>query len=112
MYTKKKETRTYADRAEYMRMAVKRRRRKLREMARSLKGDKCAICGYNKCARVLSFHHIDPSKKDFSLSEKGLTRSWEKIKEEIKKCVLLCANCHLEVHDGVTRLPKIIRNKK
>jgi hypothetical protein len=111
MYTRK-ETRTYADRAEYMRMAVKRRRKKLREMARAYKGDKCAICGYNKCPRVLSFHHVDPKKKDFGLSTRGLTRSWDKMRKEIDKCVLLCANCHMEVHDGITQLPKEILVEK
>ena len=108
MYTKKKETRTYADRAEYMRMAVKRRRKNLREMARTSKGNKCIICGYNKCQRALNFHHIDPSKKEFDLSSRGLTRSWEKIKNEIEKCVLVCANCHAEIHEGITQLPKVI----
>jgi len=98
--------RTYASRPEYLREAVKKRRKKLREMARELKGNKCAKCGYNKCARALSFHHKDPKKKDFSLSAYGLTRSWKKIQAEIKKCVLLCANCHMEVHDGITQLPK------
>ena len=108
MYTKKKETRTYADRAEYMRMAVKRRRKKLREMARGSRGNKCAVCGYDKCQRALNFHHIDPSKKEFDLASRGLTRSWKKIEEEIKKCVLVCANCHAEIHDGITQVPKII----
>jgi 5-methylcytosine-specific restriction endonuclease McrA len=104
MYTKEK--RTYADRAEYLREAVKKRRRKLRDMARELKGNKCAICGYNKCSKALTFHHLDPKEKSFGLSERGLTRSWEKIKKEIDKCVLLCANCHTEVHAGITKLPK------
>ncbi len=107
MYTKKKETRTYADRAEYMRMAVKRRRKKLREMARALHGSKCVICGYNKCQRALGFHHINPFQKEFDLSSRGLTRSWAKIEMEIKKCVLVCANCHAEIHDGITKLPNI-----
>ena len=105
MYTRK-EKRTYADRAVYMREAVKKRRRKLREMAREYKGGKCMICGYKKCQRALSFHHIDPSKKKFDLSSRGLTRSWERIQKEIDKCVLLCANCHMEVHEGITQLPK------
>ena len=100
--------RTYADRAVYMRQAVKNRRKKLREMARASKGNKCIICGYNKCQRALSFHHIDPKTKEFDLSTKGLTRSWERIQNEIKKCVLICANCHMEVHDGITQLPKVI----
>lgn len=104
----RKETRTYADRAVYMREAVKKRRKKLREMARDYKGGKCQICGYKKCSRALSFHHQDPKKKDFGISAKGLTRSWVKIQEEIDKCVLLCANCHMEVHEGITQLPREI----
>lgn len=108
MYTKKKrvEKRTYADRREYMVMAVSQRRKKLREMARDYKGGKCIVCGYNKCRRALSFHHLNPKEKDFDLSSRGLTRSWERIKKEIDKCVLLRANCHMEIHDGVTQLPK------
>ncbi|MEQ1561610.1 MAG: hypothetical protein ABL899_02740, partial [Nitrospira sp.] len=90
------EKRTYADRAVYMRQAVKNRRKKLREMARESKGNKCIICGYDKCQRALSFHHVDPKKKEFDLSSKGLTRSWEKIKKEIEKCILVCANCHMD----------------
>ena len=103
-----KEKRTYADRAEYMREAVKKRRRRLREMAREYKGGKCVLCGYNRCQRALSFHHLNPKTKGFGLSVKGLTRSWQKIKDEIDKCVLLCANCHMEVHDKITQLPKEI----
>lgn len=95
--------RIYADRAEYLRKAVSERRKKLREMAREYKGGKCTLCGYSKCARALSFHHLDPRKKDFGLSAKGLTRSWDKIKKELDKCMLLCANCHMEVHEGVTQ---------
>ena len=103
-----KEKRTYADRAEYMRKAVSERRKKLREMAREYKGGKCIMCGYNRYSGALDFHHLDPAKKDFGLSTKGLTRSWEKIKEEIDKCVLVCANCHRELHAGITQLPKEI----
>ena len=71
-----------------------------------MKGNKCTLCGYDKCSKALNFHHLDPSKKSFGLSERGLTRSWEKIKLEIEKCILLCANCHTEVHAGVAILPK------
>ena len=106
MYTERKETRTYADRAVYMRQAVKNRRKKLREMARDYKGGKCILCGYKKCQRALSFHHVNPKNKEFDLSSRGLTRSWERIKKEIDKCVLLCANCHMEIHDSITQLPK------
>lgn len=106
------EKRTYTLRAAYMREAVKRRRKKLRIMAREYKGGKCMICGYDKCPRALSFHHLDPKKKLFGISEQGLTRSWTKIKQEIDKCILLCANCHMEVHEGITQLPVVKQVEK
>lgn len=64
------------------------------------------ICGYCRCQNALDFHHRNPEVKSFGLSVRGLTRSWEKIKKEIDKCVLICANCHREVHAGITQLPK------
>lgn len=100
----KKETRTYADRAEYLKLAVAKRRRKIRQMAVEYKGGSCKICGYKKSIRALSFHHLDPKKKDFGLAHKGITRSWEKTKKELDKCILLCMNCHMEIHDGITQL--------
>lgn len=86
-------------------MAVTKRRKRLRDMAREYKGGKCIVCGYKKCQRALSFHHLNSKEKEFGLSSKGLTRSWERIKKEIDKCVLVCANCHMEIHDGITQLP-------
>lgn len=100
-----KSKRTYSDRSEYIIKAVTKRRKKLREMARMYKGGKCMICGYNRCLGALDFHHLDPSKKEFGVSMKGLTKSWEKIKKELDKCVLICANCHRELHAGITQLP-------
>lgn len=61
-------------------------------------GGKCSNCGYNKCVAALDAHHIDPSNKSFALSHRGLTKSWDRIKEEANKCRLLCANCHREEH--------------
>ena len=59
----------------------------------------CAICGYNKCAGVLEFHHN--GVKVFNVSS-TMNRSLKRLKEEIKKCVILCANCHRELHDKNT----------
>lgn len=56
-------------------------------------------CGYNKCLAALEFHHPN-SDKDFGLSQKGITRSWEKVKLELDKCELVCCNCHKEIHWG------------
>ncbi len=49
----KKDKRKYSDRSEYLKKAVILRRKKLREMALKYKGDKCQICGYNKCIQAL-----------------------------------------------------------
>lgn len=78
--------------------AVQRRRDKLKILAVNYKGGKCSKCGYDECMGALEFHHLDPSKKDFGLSVRGITRSWDKIKKELDKCILVCANCHREIH--------------
>lgn len=79
--------------------AVQKRRVKVKKMAIDYKGGCCSKCGYNKCESALEFHHLDPSEKDFGIGSKGYTRSWEKVKKELDKCVLLCANCHRETHE-------------
>jgi hypothetical protein len=67
------------------------------------KGGACQICGYKKYAGSLHFHHINPSMKKFTLGH--VTLSLDTLQSEVDKCVLLCANCHSEVHAGVTELP-------
>jgi hypothetical protein len=94
----KRETRSYQERRDYLIQAVSARRRKIREMAISYKGDCCSICGYKKCSEALEFHHLNPEEKDFTISGRGYSQSWQKIKKELDKCVMLCANCHREVH--------------
>ncbi len=68
-------------------------------------GGKCEICGYSKSVRSLQFHHIDPSTKSFSLGHWSNVLCLEKMLEEAKKCLLLCANCHGEVEEGTTVVP-------
>lgn len=60
-------------------------------------GGKCTSCGYNKCISALSFHHKNPELKSFTISG-NYTRKWESLKEELDKCILLCLNCHAELH--------------
>ena len=67
-------------------------------MAVDYKGRKCERCGYDRCFEALEFHHRDPTQKDFSISSKGYTRSWDKVRSELEKCIMLCANCHREHH--------------
>lgn len=78
--------------------AVDKRRKLLKVKAVEYKGGLCVKCGYSKCISALEFHHLDPSQKDFALSSDGHTRSWDSIKIELDKCILVCANCHREIH--------------
>lgn len=92
------EMRKYSDRREYLIKAVAIRRKKIREMAIEFLGGKCVFCGYDRCTAALDFHHIDEQEKSFGLSQDGMTRSWEKTKQELEKCILVCSNCHREIH--------------
>lgn len=69
-------------------------RRKKKQLLVEYLGGKCVRCGYNKNIAALDFHHING--KDFAISEKDY--SFEKMKKEVSKCELLCANCHREEH--------------
>ncbi len=73
-------------------------------MAVAYKDGKCQRCGYDRCIEALEFHHMDPTKKDFSISSKGYTRSWKRVQKELDKCVMLCANCHRETHAELAAL--------
>ena len=72
-------------------------RNSMKKQAIKLLGGKCCICGYNKCIDALEFHHKDPTKKEFKLGS-GNTMSWKEYKKEAQKCMLLCSNCHKEIH--------------
>jgi predicted HNH restriction endonuclease len=76
---------------------VYERRKRLKTLSIEYLGGKCQICGYEKCKDALVFHHLSPELKQHTISD-GDTRSWERIKTELDKCILLCANCHSEVH--------------
>lgn len=68
------------------------------------KGGKCSVCGYDKCIGALEFHHTNPEEKDFGISKSAKGLCNEKIKKELDKCLLLCANCHREIHYANNRL--------
>lgn len=70
----------------------------LKERAIAFLGGKCQKCGYDKCPAAFDFHHYDPREKDFVISSR---MAWsEALEAELKKCILLCANCHREAHAG------------
>jgi 5-methylcytosine-specific restriction endonuclease McrA len=65
-------------------------------------GGQCRNCGYDRCQSALELHHLDPSQKEFSFGQVAANpRSLRGLIDEAKKCVLLCANCHREVHAGL-----------
>lgn len=73
------------------------RYRKYKAKMVAYKGGCCEICGYNKCLGSLDFHHKDPNEKDPRWKR---MRSWtfERVKKELDKCMLVCRNCHGEIH--------------
>jgi transposase len=72
-------------------------------------GGRCVLCGYARTARALAFHHLDPSEKTLPVSWNGVTVALDTLRAEARKCILLCANCHAEVEDGVTAVPRGFR---
>lgn len=64
-----------------------------------LLGGKCNICGYNRCAAALDFHHKSDDK-DEDVARLIKDASKQQVLKEVNKCILLCANCHRETHSG------------
>ena len=84
--------------------AVTRRHRKVRAILVAEAGGCCAVCGYARCMLNLRFHHVDPSAKSFDM-HMGRGKSPAAFREEARKCVLVCANCHGEIESGLLGSP-------
>lgn len=67
-----------------------------RQMKMELKTP-CKKCGDTRLY-VIDFHHIDPKEKSFNINRKTSKKDFSIIEEEVKKCVCLCRNCHMEFH--------------
>jgi len=81
--------------------AVTRNRRRRKFELVEIFGGVCLCCGYSSSQRALQYHHLNPKEKEFSLSQKGVCRSFEKYLKEARKCVLVCGNCHAEIEDKI-----------
>lgn len=89
-----------------VRQVKNKRRSNIRAWLKQFKRNSaCAKCGYSKethadfTAKALEFHHPQDNK-EFAIGEapaKGM--AIESIKKEIDKCVILCARCHMEIHN-------------
>lgn len=86
--------------------AVTRRHRKLRAILLDEAGGACVVCGYDRCILNMHFHHVDPTKKAFAMNM-GVGKSLAAFREEAKKCVLVCANCHGEIETGLIPCPPL-----
>jgi len=92
--------------------AVTEKRRRNKKILVEYLGGHCIECGYFRCVGALEFHHRDPIEKDFGLSQSGVTKGLDKLKLEVKKCILLCNRCHMETHRGMLNLDKLIKKQK
>ena len=72
-------------------------RRSMKKQAIKTLWGKCSICGYDKCIDALKFHHKNPKEKDFKIGSCN-TMFWRDYKAETLKCILVCSNCHKEIH--------------
>ena len=85
------------ERLKYAYEIRERNRKYVEEYKRKI--GKCQRCGYNKIFNILHFHHKNKKNKKCKISDYiKNTYSLEVIKEEIKKCELICPNCHAEEH--------------
>jgi transposase-like protein len=79
-------------------------RRQLKQILVAEAGGRCAVCGYDAYTGALQFHHVDRRQKRFGLALGGLTRGLAEVRQEARKCVLLCGNCHAEVEAGLVEV--------
>jgi hypothetical protein len=92
-------------RAEQNRLKVKAWRRNTKQRIFLSMGAKCQCCGYNRCHDALELHHVDPKTKEFEVGDiRANPVSWARIVTELRKCVMLCAICHREVHAGIREI--------
>jgi transposase/DNA-directed RNA polymerase subunit RPC12/RpoP len=90
---------------------VAKRRKNVRDTLIAEAGGRCAICGYDRCPAALHFHHVDPATKRFNVRG-GRTPALETLRDEARKCVLFCSNCHAEVEANATALPATVSGVK
>ena len=77
------------------------RSKMLKELTVKLAGGKCSKCGYNSCLAALEFHHKNNDKED-DVRSLIKNSSKQNVLKEANKCILVCANCHRELHSKGT----------
>lgn len=82
-----------------------RKRKKLKAV--EYMGEKCIVCNYDKCIAALHFHHIEPLEKEFAFSS-NMTKPFEVLQIELNKCIIVCSNCHGEIHAGLIDIDEYV----
>lgn len=77
--------------------------REIKQKCIDYKGGKCEICGYSKYPGSLDFHHINSDEKEFSIGHRH-NLNFDLLKKELDKCILVCKNCHCEIHGGIIKV--------
>lgn len=85
----------YKEAKQKFRLRAKQHIQKIKDYIVEKKSCGCAICGEKDIA-CLDFHHING--KDFTISQSIRNVAFDKIKEEVDKCIVLCSNCHRKLH--------------
>jgi hypothetical protein len=73
-------------------------------------GGICCLCRDEFPQELFEFHHLNPVEKKFGLGAiRSNCMSWDKIVKELRKCVMMCANCHRLIEYGYAELPATAR---
>lgn len=81
-------------------------KREIRQKLKHLFGGCCRLCGYDRTFKALEFHHVNSKQKEYSVSKMVAVAGYKGALQEAMKCILVCANCHREVEDGLLPVPR------
>jgi hypothetical protein len=91
-----------SNRSEYVKAWRKRTKQRIIDAF----GGGCACCNYKICQEALDLHHLNPNEKEFSFGAiRASPRNWAGLVVELRKCILVCSNCHREIHAGIRTVP-------
>lgn len=91
------------------RIKVVERQQRFKKQCVEYKNGKCYFCEYNLYLGALEFHHINQDEKKFNISSKRRVVLSDEVKDELDKCILVCGNCHREIHAGLINMEQLIR---
>ncbi|NDF98627.1 MAG: hypothetical protein EB101_06825 [Chitinophagia bacterium] len=101
----------YENHSQKVKLAVSKRRKEIRAKWREFKATlQCTKCGQRHPA-TLDFHHVKKDRSNKSVNTLAKNAQYQRVMEEIKKCVVLCANCH-RIHHWEERKAKKAARKK